>query len=553
MTGRLVVKGGRFYVVISYQDSQGKNKQKWKATGLPVKNNKRIAEELMREIVANFDPQVEELVKKSNGAHKIKMPKSRTPQVRSIVQMQPSYIMQGQPMMQSGYMWNQRQVMGEDMLFGDYLAQWIEMAKPNLQISTYSSYKGKIKHIAPYFNERGITLQSISPMDIQAYYAWLIDNGKSVQSCTHAHVIIRRALEIAYRTDRIPVNPAAKVEKPKSPKYEAKYYDLKQLKVLFEKLKGDKYELMYKMTAFYGLRRSELCGMKWSSIDFDNNKLTLNSSIVQASLNSKTVIVKKDVMKNAASKRTMPLIPEIKEALLKLKAEQDNNKAYFSNYYNKEYLDYVWVDEIGMIVNPNTLTNHFQKFLEQRGLPKIRFHELRHSCASLLLACGVSMKEIQEWLGHSAISTTADIYSHLNYSSKLNVANTLTNVFGGDMIESDEQDSYETKALLSNIFRGAEHEQAQAQTQVQVQIQAPVDPEPIEAVTDEIKPNVKEIIEKERKMDYDEILEDVDNSIAQYKKAKEEMAKLGFDDYGEYLDYLEYMERRAARKKDLEM
>ena len=102
MTGRLVFKGGRYYVVISYQDSRGKNKQKWKATGLPVKNNKRIAEELMREIVANFDPQVEELMKRSNGAHKIKMPKSRTPQVRSIVQMQPSYIMQGQPMMQSG-------------------------------------------------------------------------------------------------------------------------------------------------------------------------------------------------------------------------------------------------------------------------------------------------------------------------------------------------------------------------------------------------------------------------------------------------------------------
>lgn len=539
MTGRLVVKNGRYYVVISYQDSQGKNKQKWKATGLPVKNNKRIAEELMRDIVANFDPQVEELMKRSNGGRKIKMPKPRKPQ--TVWQPQPVYMPQGQPMMQSGYMYQARQYMGEDMLFGDYLAQWIEMAKTNLQISTYSSYKAKIKQIAPYFNDRGITLQGISPMDIQTYYAWLIDNGKSVQSCTHAHVIIRRALEIAYRTDRIPVNPASKVEKPKSPKYEAKYYDLKQLKVLFEKLKGDKYELMYKMTAFYGLRRSELCGMRWSSIDFDNNKLTLNSSIVQASVNNKTVLVKKDVMKNAASKRTMPLIPEIKEALLKLKAEQDKNKAEFGKYYNQEYIDYVWVDEIGMIVNPNTLTNHFQKFLEQHGLPKIRFHELRHSCASLLLACGVNMKEIQEWLGHSAISTTADIYSHLNYSSKLNVANTLTNAFGGEMIESDEQDSYETKALLSNIFRGAEHEQAQ------------VSPEPVETVTDAIKPNAKEIIEKASKISHDEILENVDKSIAEYKKAKEEMAKLGFADYDEYLDYLEYMERRTARKKDMEM
>ena len=293
MTGRLVKKNGKFYVVISYKDASGKHKQKWVATGLDTKNNKRIAEEMMRDIVANFDPQVE-MMKKSNGAYSVPMP-----QARPIAQLQPRYMQQRQPMAQTGYMMNQAMSIAQsrfgqddDLLFGDYLMQWVETAKPNLQLSTYGSYKAKIKHMAPYFNERGITLQTITPTDIQTYYAWLMDHGKSVQSCTHAHVIIRRALEIAYRTDRIPVNPAAKVEKPKSPKYEAKYYDLKQLKVLFEKLKGDKYELMYKMTAFYGLRRSELCGMKWSSIDFDNDKITLNSSIVQACINNKTMLVK---------------------------------------------------------------------------------------------------------------------------------------------------------------------------------------------------------------------------------------------------------------------
>ncbi len=547
MTGRLVKKSGKFYVVISYKDASGKHKQKWVGTGLDTKNNKRVAEEMMREIVANFDPQAE-VIKKSNGAYSMPMPQSRITQARPMVQSQPRYMQQRQPTAQTGYMMNQarpiaqtRIIAEDDLLFGDYLMQWIEIAKPNLQLSTYGSYKSKIKHIAPYFNEKGITLQTISPTDIQTYYAWLMDNGKSVQSCTHAHVIIRRALEIAYRTDRILVNPAAKVEKPKSPKYEAKYYDLKQLKVLFDRLKGDKYELMYKMTAFYGLRRSELCGMKWSSIDFDNNKITLNSSIVQACINNKTMLVKKDVMKNAASKRTMPLIPEIKEALLKLKDQQDRNKTYFCEGYNKEYLDYVWVDDIGMIINPNTLTCHFQSFLAQNGLPKIRFHELRHSCASLLLACGVNMKEIQEWLGHSAISTTADIYSHLNYSSKLNVANTLTNAFGCGKIKVEEQDSEETKALLTTLFRGAEHEQAQA------------DREPVEAATEEIEPIFEEELKQTNNSSYNEILEDVDDSIAEYKKAKEEMARLGFTDYDEYLDYLEYMERRAARKKDLEM
>lgn len=505
MTGRLTVKNGKYYVVISYKDEHGKNKQKWTATGLDAKNNKRAAEEVMREIVANFN-------------------NKKTPLTQT------------------------KTVAKEKLLFGDYLTQWIEIAKPNLQTSTYAGYKGKIKNIAPYFNERGITLQNIKPTDIQAYYAWLMENGKTVQACTHAHVIIRRALEIAYRTDLIPVNPAAKVEKPKSPKYEAKYYDLKQLHTLFECLKGDKYELMYKMTAFYGLRRSELCGMKWNSIGFDKNTLTLNSSVVQTSVNGKLLLIQKDVMKNASSKRTMPLIPEIKEALLKLKEQQDKNKAYFKNGYNPQYLDYVWVDDIGKLVNPNTVTSHFKTFLKQNGLPHIRFHELRHSCASLLIACGVSMKEIQEWLGHSAISTTADIYSHLNYSSKLNVANTLTNVFGGTTMNLGRQDDEEAKALLTALFRGAEHEQAEAQVELSGE---PL--EAVESVTGEIAPILEEDTEPTIDLHPDEEFTALEQSVNEYKQAKADMERLGFTDYDEYLDYLEFTQRKAARKSNMQM
>ncbi len=505
MTGRLTVKNGKYYVVISYKDEHGKNKQKWTATGLDAKNNKRAAEEVMREIVANFNNE-----------------ETPTSSMRSTAK--------------------------DKLLFGDYLTQWIEIAKPNLQTSTYAGYKGKIKHIAPYFNERKITLQGITPIDIQTYYAWLLENGKTVQACTHAHVVIRRALEIAYRTDLIPTNPAAKVEKPKSPKYEAKYYDLKQLHTLFECLKGDKYELMYKMTAFYGLRRSELCGMKWNSIDFDKSTLTLNSSVVQTSVNGKLLLIQKDVMKNASSKRTMPLIPEIKEALLELKDKQERNKTYFKNGYNQEFLEYVWVDDIGKLVNPNTVTCHFKSFLAQHGLPKIRFHELRHSCASLLIACGVSMKEIQEWLGHSAISTTADIYSHLNYSSKLNVANTLTNAFGGTTMDLGKQDDEEAKALLTALFRGAEHEQAEAQEELSDE---PLDA--VESVTNEMIADGEEVVELPIETSLDEDLDALEQSVNEYKKAKVEMQGLGFTDYDEYLDYLEFTQRKAARKSDLEM
>ena len=146
MTGRLTVKNGKYYVVISYQDEHGKNKQKWAATGLDTKNNKRAAEEVMREIIAQF-----------------KNEETPTAFMRSTTK--------------------------DKLLFGDYLTQWIEIAKPNLQTSTYAGYKGKIKNIAPYFNERGITLQNIKPTDIQAYYAWLIENGKPVRMHTLLFVV----------------------------------------------------------------------------------------------------------------------------------------------------------------------------------------------------------------------------------------------------------------------------------------------------------------------------------------------------------------------------
>ena len=105
----------------------------------------------------------------------------------------------------------------------------------------------------------------------------------------------------------------------------------------------------------------------------------------------------------------------------------EENKRICGNCYNREYDGYVFVDAMGNIFNPRNLSSNFSKLLEMKGLRHIRFHDLRHSCASLLLANDVPMKQIQEWLGHSDISTTANIYSHLDYKSKLTSANVMDN------------------------------------------------------------------------------------------------------------------------------
>ena len=118
----------------------------------------------------------------------------------------------------------------------------------------------------------------------------------------------------------------------------------------------------------------------------------------------------------------MPLVPVFRERLLALQEEQKENRKLCGRCYNKKYADYICVDAMGNLLKPDYLSNSFQIILQNYHLRRIRFHDLRHSCASLLLANGVPMKMIQEWLGHSDFSTTANIYSHLDYASKVSSA-----------------------------------------------------------------------------------------------------------------------------------
>ena len=129
-------------------------------------------------------------------------------------------------------------------------------------------------------------------------------------------------------------------------------------------------------------------------------------------------VVGMDVMKTKSSYRTLPLIPQVEDALLKEKARQDEMQRIMRRGYCKKYTDYICVDAIGEIIKPDYVTNHFKILLRDNGLKQIRFHDLRHSCASLLLANGVPMKMIQDWLGHSDMGTTANIYSHIDSESK---------------------------------------------------------------------------------------------------------------------------------------
>lgn len=513
MTGRLAVKGGKYYVVISYKDENGKYKNKWIATGLDERNNKRAATDMMREIVAQFEQGILPTVQKKADRTRESLSNNELREEENI----------------------------NSPLFSDYLWDWLEMAKPNLQITTYAVYKRRVKSIAEYFKEKHIRLCNLKPRDIQDFYSFLQKNGKSIQECHHCHTIIHRALHIAYRADYIKTNPADKIERPKSPKYKAKFYTIEQMSELFKKLQGDPYEFIYKLTAIYGLRRSEVCGLRWESVDFERDTITLEHAVVQCEVNGKRTIVKKDKMKNQSSMRTLPLLPMVKEILLKVKSEQERNIERYGSYYSREYLGYVCVDDVGKIVRPDTLTTHFRTFLLRNNLPLIRLHELRHSCASILIACGVSMKAVQEWLGHSTFSTTADIYSHLNYSSKLAVADTLTNVFNGKPVPKIQSDT-NSMDTMQKLFSFSEVENPDDSKEKRF-------PTVYESWDETVEGKPEETPSISLK---DEPIEKVfpelpSENVSEFRKAKEEMKRLGFETLDEYFEYLEFKSRMEQR------
>ena len=176
--------------------------------------------------------------------------------------------------------------------------------------------------------------------------------------------------------------------------------------------------------------------VQWLEIAKSTVKLTTYASYKE--LSNSRIIVESNGTKTKSSKRTLPLVPVFRERLLALQEEQKENRKLCGRCYNKKYADYICVDAMGNLLKPDYLSDSFQIILRNYHLRRIRFHDLRHSCASLLLANGVPMKMIQEWLGHSDFSTTANIYSHLDYASKVSSAEAMLNGLGmGSNPEND--------------------------------------------------------------------------------------------------------------------
>lgn len=374
VSGTLAIKKGNYYVILGYTDSNGKRHQKWIATGLPQKGNKRKAEEELIRIRSTFEPPKE------------------TNELNSC------------------------------MLFSEYLKQWLEIVKVRVKITTYSSYQNMVNNsIAPYFESKKLTLQELEARHIQQFYTEKLKTVKA-NSVIHYHAVIFQALKYAMKTDMVSQNVAMKVDRPKKNSFQPTFLSAEEMQKLFQIIKGTRLELPVLVAAFYGLRRGEVLGLKWDAIDFTRGTITIKRTVTQAQIDGKNKIIEQDSAKTKSSLRTLPLVGSFSRFFAESKKAQELNKIICGNCYNYDYDGYVFVNEMGERLKPDYLTNYFPQFIQKHGLKKMRFHDLRHSCASLLLANGVPLKQIQEWLGHSDFSTTANIYAHLDYTSKISSA-----------------------------------------------------------------------------------------------------------------------------------
>lgn len=420
--GSLQQRHGTWYVVVGYKDEFGKPKQKWISTGLRVNNNKTKAKIEMKKILKNLD-----------------LPK-QIEQNKGITQ---------------------------DILFVDFLNSYLQVKKQQVEPITINAYTKQASCISNYFKNMRIKLKDLKPYHIEGFYRTLYERGLSGNSVLHYHILIRECLQYAFKNDFVNFNVADKVDRPKTEGYKASFYSIEEIEKLFDCIKDNECKLPIMLTAMYGFRRSEVLGLKWEAIDFENKLVYVKHKIVETRLDGKRYIQMSDKMKTKTSNRTLPLLPQAEELLLKQKALIEANKQMLGKCYNKKYLDYVCVDNIGRLILPNRLTHNFIKIIKRNQLRHIRFHDLRHSCASIMLKKGVPMKQIQEWLGHADFGTTANIYSHLDYTAKQNSANTISSVFNF----VDSKDKVEEQPKQEEKDKTEELEEKLARLEEQLRLQ----------------------------------------------------------------------------------
>jgi integrase len=283
---------------------------------------------------------------------------------------------------------------GGNVKLSAYLARWLnDSVRGSVKPITHESYAMLVnKHIIPAFGN--VRVANLTPAHLQGFYRSKLDAGLSPRTVQYLHVVLHRALKQALRWGLVPRNVAEAVDPPKVPKKDVTPLSPDQARVLLEAARRDRLEALYVLAIHTGMRQGELLALKWEDVDLDAGVLRVRGT------------------KTARSRRTVQLSQTALDALTRHLTRQLGEIDRAGNAWRENGL--VFATEIGTPLNRHNLTQRsFRPLLAKAGLPQIRFHDLRHTCATLLLSKGVHAKYVQELLGHSTIAITLDTYSHV--------------------------------------------------------------------------------------------------------------------------------------------
>lgn len=294
----------------------------------------------------------------------------------------------------------------QNLTVREYLDSWLNgSVRGSVRQSTFDRYESAVRlHIKPALGR--LKLKKLTPAHVQGFYQDRLDAGLSPASVNKLHAILHKALSQAMKWDLVPRNVAALVRAPRPAPAEMRTLSAAETRRLLEAARGDRIEALYMLAVHTGMRQGELLALKWQDVDLENATISIQRTITKSGgrlLLGET--------KTKKSRRTVRLTETVVQTLHEHLARQMEDMQRLGDLYRDEGL--VFASEVGTLINPSNLRKRsFATLLKKARVPYIRFHDLRHTCATLLFSKGLHPKHVQELLGHANVSITLDTYSH---------------------------------------------------------------------------------------------------------------------------------------------
>lgn len=290
---------------------------------------------------------------------------------------------------------------------GDFLLIWLSIVKTTLRERTYYNYERSVNYLLPAFGK--IAVKDLRPDQIQKYYDLWGKEGKSLNTLRYTHSVLHGALDHATKMRVIPYNPADAVIVPKPDNREMCIFNESQANEFLLSVRGSRYEGLYQIALATGMRQSEILALKWSDLDW---KLKTISVVRQLERNPKSKENYFSKVKTDAGRRKIKLGDlTIEKLRAHMKSQSEERMSLARGKWDEN--DLIFPSIVGTPMNQSNLYRHFKETLVKAGLEEIRFHDLRHTAASLMLNHGVPAIVVSKRLGHSKVSITLDIYGHL--------------------------------------------------------------------------------------------------------------------------------------------